>query len=225
MVRDRSAPVDLFALAPQVALVVEPVLARLDALLDDDTLCGAVKAESARHWPKTLVTGRPSPPVEGVLRLLVIRRLYGRSDAELERVVSDSLVQRQFCRLGLEWAPDDTTLIRRTALFRPETLDALLDDVGTLARQLKCFARARIRACRRPRRAQDGHARGYGTPAPAGVSGAISVAPRLTVPRPPTASDRFLTVPPIPAIANLRRGVSPAGNRDCVRAGPLRWQG
>lgn len=44
---------------------------------------------------------------------------------------------RQFCRLGLERAPDDTTLLRWVALIRPATLDALLDHVVALARSLK----------------------------------------------------------------------------------------
>ena len=139
MLRDRAAPADLFALAPQLALEFEPVLARLDALLDDDTLFQAVKAELARRWPKTPVTGRPSTPVEVVLRLLVVRRLYGWSYAETEHFVSDSLVLRQFCRLGLERAPDDTTLIR------PDTLDALLDHVVALARQLKVTRGRKLR--------------------------------------------------------------------------------
>lgn len=51
------------------------MLARLDTLLDDDTLFRAVRADLARRWPQTLVTGRPSTPVEVILRLLIVRRL------------------------------------------------------------------------------------------------------------------------------------------------------
>jgi IS5 family transposase len=136
MLRDRYAPVDLFALAPQLALEFEPVLARLDALRDDGTLFRAVKADLARRRPRTLVTGRPSTPVEVLLRLLIVRRLYGWSFAQTEHFVGDSLILRQFCRLGLAPAPDDTTLLRWAALIRPATLDALLDHVVALARQL-----------------------------------------------------------------------------------------
>jgi IS5 family transposase len=113
------------------------VLARLDTLLDDDGLFQAVRADLARRRPKTLVTGRPSTPVEVVLRLLIVRRLYGWSYAQTEHLVTDSLILRQFCRLGLAPAPDDTTLLRWAALVRPATLDALLDHVVALARQLK----------------------------------------------------------------------------------------
>jgi transposase, IS5 family len=137
MLRDRYPPVDLFALAPALALEFEPVLARLDALLDDDTLFRAVRDDLARRYPRTRETGRPSTPVEVLLRMLIVRRLYGWSYAETERFVSDSLVLRQFCRLGLERAPDDTTLLRWAGLIRPATLDELLDHVVALARQLQ----------------------------------------------------------------------------------------
>jgi len=145
MVRDRYPAVDLFALAPALALAFEPVLARLDTLLDDDALFRAVKADLGRRRPKTLVTGRPSTPVEVVLRLLVVKRLYGWSYAQTEHFVSDSLILRQFCRLGLALAPDDTTLLRWAALVRPETLDTLLDHVVALARQLKVTRGRKLR--------------------------------------------------------------------------------
>jgi IS5 family transposase len=129
MLRDRYAPVDLLALAP----TFEPVLARLDVLLDDDVLFRAVWDDLARRYPRTRAIGRPSTPVEVLLRMLIVRLLYGWSYAETERSVGDSLVLRRFCRLGLERAPDDTTLLRRANLIRPSTLDTLLDHVVALA--------------------------------------------------------------------------------------------
>jgi transposase, IS5 family len=145
MLRDRYAPVDLFALAPALALEFEPVLARLDTLLDDDVLFRAVRADLARRYPRTRETGRPSTPVEVILRMLIVRRLYGWSYAEAERFVGDSLVLRQFCRLGLERAPDDTTLLRWAALIRPATLDELLDHVVALARRLQVTRGRKLR--------------------------------------------------------------------------------
>src|SRR5947209_3279337 len=102
MLRDRAQAPDLFALVPQLTLQFEPVLARLDTLLDDDTLFQAVRADFARRRPHTCQTGRPSTPVEVLLRLLIVGRLYGWSYAETEHFVGDSLVLRQFCRLGVE---------------------------------------------------------------------------------------------------------------------------
>jgi transposase, IS5 family len=145
MLRDRYVPVDLFALAPGLAVAFEPVLARLDTLLDDDVLFRAVRDDLARRHPRTRETGRPSTPVEVLLRMLIVRRLYGWSYAEAEHFVGDSLVLRQFCRLGLERAPDDTTLLRWAALIRPETLDALLDHVVALAQRLKVTRGRKLR--------------------------------------------------------------------------------
>jgi IS5 family transposase len=51
--------------------------------------------------------------------MLVVRRLYDWSFEATERNVSDSLVLRQFTRLYLEPAPDDTTLIRWGEPHRP----------------------------------------------------------------------------------------------------------
>jgi len=145
MLRDRYAPVDLVALVPTLTLTFEPVVAQLDTLLDDDGLCQAVRADLARRRPRPSETGRPSTPVEVLLRMLVVRRLYGWSYAETEHFVGDSLVLRQFCRPGLERAPDDTTLLRGAALIRPATLDALLDHVVALARRLKVTRGRKLR--------------------------------------------------------------------------------
>jgi transposase, IS5 family len=145
MLRDRYPAVDLFALVPALSLAFEPVLARLDRLLDDDEVFGAIRADLARRRPHTTETGRPSTPVEVVLRLLIVRRLYGWSYAETEHFVGDSLILRQFCRLGLERPPDDTTLLRWATLIRPATLDRLLDHVVALARQLKVTRGRKLR--------------------------------------------------------------------------------
>ncbi len=145
MLRDRYPAVDLFALVPALALGFEPVLAQLDRLLDDDAVFQAVKADLARRRPRTPTTGRPSTPVEVILRMLVVRRLYGWSYAETEHFVGDSLVLRQFCRLGLERAPDDTTLLRWARLIQPATLEGLLDHVVALARRLKVTRGRKLR--------------------------------------------------------------------------------
>lgn len=137
MLRDRYSPVDLFALVPALELRFEPELAELDRLLEDDQLFQQVKADLSRRRPRTTETGRPSTPVEVLLRLLVIQHLYGWSYAETEHFVGDSLVLRQFCRLGLEPVPHGTTLLRWANLLQPETLHRLLDRVTELARSLK----------------------------------------------------------------------------------------
>ena len=135
MLRDRYAPMNLFDLVPALGLELEPVLMQLDTLLDDDVLFQAVKADLARRAPRTLVTGRSSTPVECLLRLLVVKHLYGWSYAQTEHWVGDSLVLRQFCRIYAHRVPDATTILRAANRIQPATLHALLDHIVELARQ------------------------------------------------------------------------------------------
>src|SRR5687767_14759325 len=105
MLTDRYAPVNLFALVPKLVTTFEPELRELDRLLDDDVIVQHVRADLARRHPHTPTRGRPSTPVEVILRLLVVKRLYGWSYAEVEHFVSDSLSLRQFCRVYFEPVP------------------------------------------------------------------------------------------------------------------------
>src|SRR4051794_25700948 len=145
MLRDRHPPADLFALVPQLGLRLEPQLAQLDRLLDDDTLFAAVRDDLGRRHPHTRTHGRPSTPVEVVLRMLVVMRLYGWSFERAEYFVNDSLVLRQFCRVYLQRVPDDTTLIRWAKLVGPDTLQKLNDRAVELARGRKVTRGRKLR--------------------------------------------------------------------------------
>jgi IS5 family transposase len=134
MLRDRYEPVDLFALVPQLGLEFEP---QLDPLLDDDRIFARARDDLGRRYPLTRVHGRRSTPVEVILPMLVVMRLYGWSFAKTESFVNDSLELRPFCRVYLEKIPDDTTLIRRARLVGPETLQVLNDRAVELARDRK----------------------------------------------------------------------------------------
>jgi len=145
MITDRYDPMNLFALVPKLSLEMDDVLAKLDQLLDDDVLFQRVKADLARRYPNSLRLGRHSTPVEVILRMLVVRRLYDWSYEETEHFVSDSIVLRQFCRLYLEPAPDDSTLSRWAALIGPATLEQLNEHVVGLARQLRVTRGRKLR--------------------------------------------------------------------------------
>ena len=99
MLRDRSAPVDLFALVPALQLRFEPELAELDGLLEDDQIFRQVKADLSRRRPHTTETGRPSTPVEVILRLLVIQHLYDWSYAQ----TSTSSATAWCCASSVDW--------------------------------------------------------------------------------------------------------------------------
>jgi transposase, IS5 family len=145
MLRNRYPRTDLFALVPQLDLRFEPQLEQLDRLLDDDEIVEAVRHDMARRSPRSRARGRPSTPVEVVLRMLVVMRLYGWSYEQAEYFVNDSLVLRQFCRVYLERVPDDTVLIRWANTIGPQTLQALNDRVVQLARSLKVTRGRKLR--------------------------------------------------------------------------------
>jgi transposase, IS5 family len=155
MIVDRYPPRRLFRLVPDLPQAFAPELAQLDRLLEDDAIFSRVKADMARRRPHSLTLGRPGTPVEVVLRLLVLKRLHGWSDEEVERFVGDSpsgalgtrcsaggsatmppMVLRPFCRVYLKKVPDDTTLRRWAQVIAPASLAALNERVVALARQL-----------------------------------------------------------------------------------------
>ena len=79
MLRDRYEPMNLFAAIPTLGMRMDPVLAQMDTLLDDDILFQAVKADLVTRFPAAATDGRPSTPVEVILRMLVVKHLYGWS--------------------------------------------------------------------------------------------------------------------------------------------------
>jgi IS5 family transposase len=137
MIVDRYDPINLFELVPKLNLEFEPELRVLDELLEDDELFELVRADLVKRYPNSAKLGRHSTPVEVILRMLVVKRLYGFSYEQTEHFVSDSIVLRQFCRLYLERAPDDTTLIRWANVIGAQTVAALNDRAVELARSLK----------------------------------------------------------------------------------------
>jgi transposase, IS5 family len=145
MIVDRYDPVNLFELVPKLDLEFEPELAHLDRLLDDDELFSLVKADLLKRYPNSGRLGRHSTPVEVVLRMLVLKRLYNFSYEQTERFVNDSIVLRQFTRLYLERVPDDTTLIRWANAIGSQTVRTLNDRAVELAHCLKATRGRKLR--------------------------------------------------------------------------------
>ena len=124
---------------------MEASLAKIDRYLEDEKLYRLIRQDLSKRWPKTLETGRRSTPVEVVLRMLVVRRLYKYSYEETEQAVSDSLALRQFCRVYLNRVPDDTTLIRWANLIQPKTLEKFNERITQLAREHKVTKGRKLR--------------------------------------------------------------------------------
>jgi transposase, IS5 family len=145
MLRNRYDRTDLFAPVPQLGLRLGPQPEQLDRLLDDDESFDLVRDDLARRDPKTRSRGRPSTPVEVILRMLGVMRLARGSSEQAESFVNDSRVLRQSGRVYLEKVPDDTTLIRWASTIGPETIERLNERVVPLARSLEVTRGRKLR--------------------------------------------------------------------------------
>lgn len=120
-------------------------LAALDVLLDDPGLLAPVEEAwdvAARE------VGRPTIPIERLVRLMVIKQRSGWGYETLVREVSDSLHLRRFCRIALsERVPDESTIRKLVRRLGPEVIAeitrALLAEAMTgerrfVARAVRC---------------------------------------------------------------------------------------
>lgn len=124
----------LFAiLLPAPEELMDPVLRRLDALLDDEPLVDRVLEVMRHRRPQSARRGRPGTPAEVVLRLLVLKHLRGWSYAQLEWEVTGNLVYRRFCRIDAGKVPDEKTILRHGQLLDGLVLHDLFDRVTQLA--------------------------------------------------------------------------------------------
>jgi len=114
-----------------------PELEKIDQYLEDEQLYRWIKADLSKRYPRTKQTGRNSTPVEVVLRMLVVKRLYGYSYEDTVERVSDSLNLRRFCRVYLNDVPVDTTLLRWANLIQPQTLEEFNERIVQLAVERK----------------------------------------------------------------------------------------
>ena len=145
MLQDRYETDKIFENILKHTNEMDPILAEIDRLLEDEVLYQMIRNDLAKRFPQTEVTGRNSTPVEVILRMLAVKRLYALSYEQTEYQVRDSLVLRQFCRVYLQDVPDDTTLIRWAALIQPETLEQFNSRLTELASQLKVARGRKLR--------------------------------------------------------------------------------
>src|SRR4051812_23818443 len=98
-------------------------LAALDRLLADPAMLVPVERaweESARGF------GRPTIPIERLVRLMVIKQRSGWGYETLLREVSDSLHLRRFCRIALsERVPDESTIRKLVRRLGPGVIEEI----------------------------------------------------------------------------------------------------
>src|SRR2546425_9699202 len=123
----------LFGLLGPPETLLDPVLRRIDGLLDDEALVDAVWRALRGRYPQSARRGRPATPAEVVLRLLVLKHLKTWSYEQLEWEVRGSVAYRHFCRLGGGTVPDGKTLVRLGQLLEGELLRAVLERVVGVA--------------------------------------------------------------------------------------------
>jgi len=107
-------------LLPEEAKRLPAELAAVDAYLDDECFIAPWRA----LFSKCL--GRPSVPIDTLLRLLYLKHRYGLGYESLCREVADSIGWRRFCRIPLDRpVPHPTTLVKLVRRAGPEVIEEL----------------------------------------------------------------------------------------------------
>ena len=108
------------ALLPEELKRFPVELAQVDAYLDDERFIAPWRALFDRRL------GRPSVPIDTLLRLLYLKHRYQLGYESLHREVSDSIGWRRFCRIGLDRpVPHPTTLVKLVRRAGPEVIEQL----------------------------------------------------------------------------------------------------
>jgi transposase, IS5 family len=107
-------------LLPEEAKRLPAELARVDAYLDDERCIAPWRALFSKRL------GRPSVPIDTLLRFLYLKHRYGLGYESLCREVADSISWRRFCRIPLDRpVPHPTTLIKLVRRAGPEVIEQL----------------------------------------------------------------------------------------------------
>jgi IS5 family transposase len=108
------------ALLPEDLKRLPAELAQVDTFLDDERFIAPWRALFDRRL------GRPSVPIDTLLRLLYLKHRYQLGYESLCKEVSDSIGWRRFCRIGLDRpVPHPTTLVRLVRRAGPEVVEEL----------------------------------------------------------------------------------------------------
>ena len=121
MLRETDPQITLWdALLPEEAKRLPTELVQVDGYLDDERFLAPWRSLfSAR-------LGRPSVPIDTLLRLLYLKHRYGLGYESLCREVADSIGWRRFCRIPLDRpVPHPTTLVKLVRRAGPEVIEQL----------------------------------------------------------------------------------------------------
>lgn len=115
-------------------------LTDIDTLIDIPALAKAVESTFlAVDYRKG---GRPSYPTETMIRLLLIKRLYGLSDEQVEYQILDRTSHKRFCKLEhSSTIPDRTTIWNFQQKLGQQGVAALFDAIDVQIQQAGYIAR------------------------------------------------------------------------------------
>ena len=121
MLRETDPQTTLWeALLPEEAKRLPAELVQVDGYLDDERFIAPWRVLFSKRL------GRPSVPVDTLLRLLYLKHRYGLGYESLCREVADSIGWRRFCRIGLEGrVPHPTTLVKLVGRAGPGVIAQL----------------------------------------------------------------------------------------------------
>jgi transposase, IS5 family len=127
-------------LLPDEAKRLPAELAEIDAYLDDERFIAPWRALFSKRL------GRPSVPVDTLLRLLYLKHRYGLGYESLCHEVADSISWRRFCRIGLDRpVPHPTTLVKLVRRAGPNTVGQLNSALLGKLRQDKLLRARKLR--------------------------------------------------------------------------------
>lgn len=115
--------------APDPRALMDPVLRRVDEILDDEVLVDGVLERMRGRFPQSSRRGRRGTPAETALRMLVLKHLRKWSYEQLEWEVTGNIVYRYFCRIDGGKVPDAKTMVRIGLLLDGDVLKALFSRV------------------------------------------------------------------------------------------------
>jgi len=124
--------------------ISDPILRRLDWIMDDPQVHGLVRQDLARHY-KGSKTGRRPVPVEVTKRSIVLRRYKKWPYRQAEQEIKDSPAYRYWVRVYDHPVPDYTTMNDLERLIQPRTLHLINDRLVVLAQDYEITQGYRLR--------------------------------------------------------------------------------
>lgn len=146
MVRHRQAQRWLWeTVLPDADKLWPKDLRRIDELLEDEAVLEPVIVALQGRWAQSRRRGRPGTPADVVLRMLLLKHLYGWSYDTLEREVRANLVYRAFSRIGGGVVPDAKTILKIAQVIGSTTIAQVHARVVELAIAHRVTAGRRLR--------------------------------------------------------------------------------